>query len=72
MRLVGQAHHHTPEGIHNYLLELREIRKGAALTDEEYAVLGPAILNLLASKQMAFGQAAPGSVLLDGLRGPGH
>lgn len=68
MRLVGQAHHHTPEELHNYLVELREIRKGASLTDEEYALLAPTILNLLASKQMAFEQAAPGATLLDGLR----
>ncbi len=68
MRLVGQAHHHTPEEIHNYLVELREIAKGAALTPLEFEYLAPTILNLLASKQMAFEQAAPGATLLDGLR----
>lgn len=68
MRLVGQAHHHSADEIVGYLDDLRGVVDAANLTDEETALLAPTILNLLASKQMAFEQAAPGATLLDGLR----
>ena len=68
MRLVGQAHHHTPEEIEEYLRELHRIVDAANLDAEGFRVLAPTILNLLASKQMAFEQASPGATLLDGLR----
>lgn len=68
MRLVGQAHHHSPDEIAEYVMQARAVRQQALMQDDEWKLLAPTILNLLASKQMAFEQAAPGATLLDGLR----
>lgn len=68
MRLVGQAHHHTPDEIVGYLADLQDVITRADLGPNDVRALAPTILNLLASKQMAFEQAAPGATLLDGLR----
>ncbi len=68
MRLVGQAHHHSPDEIADYYRKLQETVAVTGMHVGDYELLAPTILNLLASKQMAFEQAAPGATLLDGLR----
>ena len=68
MRLVGQAHHHTPEEIAGYLIEAERLLGNSPLLPKEQLAALPTVLSLLASKQMAFEQAAPGATLLDGLR----
>ena len=72
MRRVLNEPNHTLTEIRGYIDALRIVVDEMGIDGDEYVVLAPTILELIAGKQVAYEQSAPTTLLLDGLRGPGH
>lgn len=65
MSVIKQEdHHHTPEQIGRHIRQAVKLADSAELTDADRAVLLPAILNLLAAKQIFYAETTPNGIAL--------
>ena len=67
VRKLAEAQHHTIEEVVAYVEQTTRVAEITRLGKEEYAILAPTILNLLASKQVLYEQPQASPLMLDGL-----
>jgi hypothetical protein len=61
---LAEDHHHSPQQVNGYIEQAIVLLDAHTLTPDERAQLLPQIVNLLAAKQIIYGEFAPSGIAL--------